>query len=254
MADVTRTRARGIVRSGVWGLGVLLLWAGGTVLLYLVWLLWFTGVGTAQAQDELLQEFEGFETVEQTVEPTVDDEPTVTAPETRDQSAVAGASDRDEVELGTGVAVLEFERPGSSTRPVRDQPVVVVEGTSEAALRDGPGHYVSTADPGQEGNFAVAGHRTTYGQPFYHLDEIQPGDLVHVTARDGTRYSYEVLDGSSGDAPPGQHIIRPSETWVLGDDPRDTGGAVLTLTTCHPRFSAAYRLIVFAHLVDTVPS
>jgi sortase A len=234
-----------VVRGAVRGLGVALLWGGGTLLLYVVWLLWFTGVETAAVQQDMLQEFEGFATVEVPGDGT--DDPVVTEPDDG-----AGAEGEDGVEVGGGVAVIEFERPGQERAPVSDDPIVVVEGTTEAALRAGPGHYTFTADPGEPGNFAVAGHRTTWGAPFYDLDQIAPGDLVHVTTRDGTRHTYEVLDGSSGGGDPGQHIVSPRATWVLSADPMDTGGSVLTLTTCHPRWSATYRMIVFAQLVETV--
>lgn len=241
-AETTSRGGRTVLR----GLGYVLLWAGGTILLYVAWLLWFTGVETAAVQQDLLEGFDGFETV-------AADDPVVAAGP-GDAADGSAASDVGEVSIGSGVAVLEFERPGSADRPVRDEPVVVVEGTSVSALRAGPGHYSFTADPGARGNFAVAGHRTTYGAPFYDIEQIAPGDLVHVTTRDGTRYSYEVLGESSGGGRPGQHIVTPGETWVLDADPLGTGGRILTLTTCHPRFSAAYRLVVFGRLVETTPA
>lgn len=235
----------GLGRLALRGVGWLFVWLGATILLYLVWLLWFTGIGTADAQRELLDEFQGFEQAE-------GDDPLVVG---GDEQAEAEGTDGDAgVPTGSAVALLEFERPGESRRPVRQEPLVVVEGTDVATLTNGPGHYPFTAAPGEEGNFAVAGHRTTYGQPFYDMDQLVPGDLVHVTTRDGTRHTYEVLDGTSGGGDPGQHIITPNETWVLGADPVGTGGAVLTLTTCHPRFSATYRMIVFAQLVESVPA
>ena len=246
MASTGTTR---LVRGTVRGIGILLLWSGGTLLLYVGWLLWFTGVETAQVQQDLLEEFEGFGAADADAA----DDPTV-AVGADDLDAGEQPGSGEPVGVGSGIAVLEFERPGSDDPPVRDEPVVVVEGTTVRALRDGPGHYTFTADPGEQGNFAVAGHRTTYGAPFYDLDQVRPGDLVHVTVRDGTRYTYEVMGGSSGGGAPGQHIVSPRETWVLGADPQGTGGAVLTLTTCHPRFSATYRMIVFGQLVDTVPA
>lgn len=245
MSAGTGSRTRELARTGLRGVGLLMLWLGGTILLYVAWLLWFTGVETARAQDDLLATFDGFE------QPAVDggDDPTVVEPD----DAPTVAAD-EPVEVGDGVAVLQFERPGTDARPVLEDPVVVVAGTSMTVLRDGPGHYTETADPGEPGNFAVAGHRTTYGQPFHDLDQVAPGDLVHVTTRDGSRHTYEVLDGSSGGAAPGQHIVSPRDVWVIGPDPLGDGGSMLTLTTCHPRYSAAQRLVVFAQLVDSVPA
>ncbi len=225
-----------LVRSVGW----LFISAGAFLLLYLVWLLWITGFETGAAQEDLLGEFEGFgqaDTSGDLLAGASDDDPTL--------------GDGDATLLdGTGIAVMEFERPGSDESIVRDKPVVIVEGTSVGALQRGPGHYVNTAMPGQDGNFVVAGHRTTYGAPFYNLEEIAPGDLIHVTMKNGDRFTYSVLDDSSGGAAAGQHIIRPTETWVLDRDPVGVGGPMLTLTTCHPRFSATYRLIVFAELVS----
>lgn len=231
----------GPLRRVARGIGMVLVWAGGTVLLYVVWLLWFTGIETARVQDDLLDDFDGFAAAE----------PAEVSGDPTDDPVVAGAGDGDGRDVGAGLAVLEFERPGSQERPVRDEPVVIVEGTTYEALTRGPGHYVTTAMPGGEGNFAVAGHRTTNGQPFYDLDQVRPGDLMHVTDRDGVRHTYEVLDGSSGGGDPGQHIVRPNETWVLGPDPLGTGGDLLTLTTCHPRFSATHRMVVFGQLVGS---
>lgn len=104
----------------------------------------------------------------------------------------------------------------------------------------GPGHYPQTASPGADGNFAVAGHRTTYGAPFFHLDELRDGDEVHVTDTDGSRHVYEVRM---------QRSVSPGDVLVIGPDPLQTGRATLTLTTCNPRFSNRERLVVHAELV-----
>lgn len=113
----------------------------------------------------------------------------------------------------------------------------VVEGTSENDLRRGPGHYLGTALPGQPGNVGIAGHRTTYGAPFFRLDELAPGDPVYLTDRTGRTWVYKVS------RPP--LVVSPGDVAVL--DP--TPFAQLTLTTCNPRFEATSRLVVFARLV-----
>ena len=110
----------------------------------------------------------------------------------------------------------------------------VVEGVGLPELKTGPGHYPSTPMPGQPGNVAVAGHRTTYGAPFFRLDELQAGDPILVTTRQGA-FRYEVTE---------RKVVRPEETEVL-DATTDNR---LTLTTCEPRFSTAKRLIVVAAL------
>jgi sortase A len=90
--------------------------------------------------------------------------------------------------------------------------------------------------PGQPGNAVLSGHRTTYGKPFADLDLLEPGDQILVETAVGVS-TYEVRESL---------IVAPTDTWVA--DPRN--GAWLTLTTCHPRFSAAQRLIVHAEMVD----
>jgi sortase A len=112
----------------------------------------------------------------------------------------------------------------------------VVEGVGVPDLKKGPGHYPTSPMPGQPGNAAIAGHRTTYGAPFYRLDELHPGDEIRVTTRQGRfRFSVESTE-----------IVKPSQTEVL-DPPKD-GLAHLTLTTCNPRYSARQRLVVHAVL------
>lgn len=112
----------------------------------------------------------------------------------------------------------------------------VVEGVTRADLRNGAGHMPTTPLPGQPGNAVISGHRTTYGAPFHELDQLEPGDLIEVETALGV-HTYAVRESI---------IVRPTELWVVGDRP----GGWLTLTTCHPKYSARQRLIVFAELVD----
>jgi len=110
----------------------------------------------------------------------------------------------------------------------------VVEGVELSQLRKGPGHYAGTPLPGQPGNSSIAGHRTTYGAPFYRLDEMRPSDPILVSTAQGA-FRYEVSR---------VFIVKPSQVEVL----KPTTGNQLTLTTCNPRFSAAERLVVVADL------
>lgn len=112
----------------------------------------------------------------------------------------------------------------------------VVEGVRVSDLKNGAGHMPFTPLPGQPGNAVISGHRTTYGQPFHELDELVAGDLIYVDTAIGT-HTYEVRD---------VFVVDPTALWVT--EPRD--GSWLTLTTCHPKFSARERLIVQAELVD----
>lgn len=111
----------------------------------------------------------------------------------------------------------------------------VVHGVRTADLRNGAGHMPETALPGQPGNSVISGHRTTWGQPFHELDALDPGDRIEVETALGT-HIYAVRE---------IRIVKPSDVWVA--DPRE--GAWLTLTTCHPKFSARQRLVIGAELV-----
>lgn len=124
--------------------------------------------------------------------------------------------------------------------PKLDVDVVVVEGTSLAALRAGAGHYPASAMPGEVGNVAIAGHRTTYGRPFNRVDELTTGDKVILTTPIG-RHVYKI----TGDP----FVVEPTD-WSAVEDFPDRG-SFLTLTSCHPEGSAAYRIVVRARLVRT---
>ena len=117
----------------------------------------------------------------------------------------------------------------------------VVQGVSEDDLREGPGHYPQTVLPGQKGNAAIAGHRTTYGAPFFRLNELSVGDDIYITDTAGRSFVYRVS------SPP--VVVSPSDVAVLDPAPY----AQLTLTTCNPRYSATSRLIVFARLTNRPP-
>lgn len=121
--------------------------------------------------------------------------------------------------------------------PKIDVDVVVVEGTSLAALRAGAGHYPDSPLPGEAGNVAIAGHRTTYGKPFNRLDELEPGDKVTLTTPIG-RHVYEITSR------PG--VVDPGDWSIINDVPR---GSWLTLTSCHPEGSASHRIFVHAKLI-----
>ena len=111
---------------------------------------------------------------------------------------------------------------------------IVVAGTSTAELRKGPGHYANTPLPGQLGNAAIAGHRTTFGAPFYRINELVAGDEIKVTTLEGV-FIYRVTE---------QLIVRPNDISVIAP----TADAELTLTSCHPRFSASQRIVIKAKL------
>ncbi|MFG2808806.1 class E sortase [Streptomyces massasporeus] len=124
----------------------------------------------------------------------------------------------------------------------------VLEGTATGTLKKGLGHYAETARLGQRGNFAVAGHRRTYGDPFKDFPELRRGDVVVLT--DGTTWFTYRIDK-------GPYKTVPSDIEVIDPVPRTSGytrsGRYLTLTTCEPEWGHSHRLIVWAHLDSTQP-
>src|SRR3954463_13568101 len=116
---------------------------------------------------------------------------------------------------------------------------VVVKGTGTGDLRKGPGAYPQTPLPGAPGTVAIAGHRTTYGAPFRHIDRLRKGDPITVTMPYG-RFIYRVER---------RRIVDPNAIWVINR----VGYSRLVLTACHPLYSAAERIVVFARLVRAQP-
>jgi sortase A len=123
---------------------------------------------------------------------------------------------------------------GRITIPALDEKYVFVSGVSSEELKKGPGHYPTTALPGERGTVGIAGHRTTYAAPFRNIDELERGDRIVVRMPYGRfRYSVE-----------GRIVVSPTNTRSL----RRVGHDRLALTTCHPPFSAAKRMVVTATL------
>ncbi|MGY1856542.1 class E sortase [Modestobacter sp. SYSU DS0290] len=210
------------------GVGELLVTAGVVVLLFVVYEVYVTDLLADRRQDQLSQE----------LHETWDAQP-------------AAPEQLVEPPVGEPLGVLHVPRLGA------DWARVVLQGTTEDELSQGPGHYAGTAMPGQQGNFAVAGHRVGRGSPFLDLDQLQPGDPIVVETA-GSWYVYRVLGDPADGGPgiPGQQIVTPEEVSVIAPTPGAPGappsGAYLTLTTCHPKYSARQRLIVHA-VLDGAP-
>ncbi len=145
--------------------------------------------------------------------------------------------------VGVGDALTRIKIPALSVD------TVVVEGTTTSALRAGAGHYAQTALPCENGNMAIAGHRTTYGKPFANIDQLKPGDTITLETPIG-RCDYEVEKAPAPfRSPAGMQaawIVAPNDLRVIDNDPAK---AELTLTTCHPKGSAKERLIIRARKV-----
>ena len=116
----------------------------------------------------------------------------------------------------------------------------VVEGTDVDSLRKGPGHYPDTPLPGDPGTTAIAGHRTTYGAPFRHIDDVHRGQPITI------------------DMPDGRFVYRVEQTKIVDDQDlsvlEKVGYQRLVLSACHPLYSAAQRIIVFARFVRREPA
>lgn len=143
------------------------------------------------------------------------------------------------VPVGAGLTRLRIPKLGVD--------VMVVQGTTPAALRAGAGHYVDTPLPGEVGNIGIAGHRTTYGRPFNRIDEMTAGDVVELETPFEV-FTYTVIPGFEGH--PNPWVVLPTQYEVLS---QNVQGKMLTLTTCHPKGSAAQRLILRLELTSSQP-
>ncbi len=218
------------MRRVVGATGRVLVTLGVLILLFVGYQLWGTGLYTAREQSRLKDQFA--HTLKQTSATSATVAPGTTATTTPPPPPPSGDA----------VAMIRIPKIGVDN--------AVVQGVKVEDLRKGPGHYPDTPLPGQLGNAAIAGHRTTYGQPFNRLDELKPGDEIKVTTLQGT-YRYLVDTQTDADGKPSGHIIvQPSQVEVLNPTPDPARPnfdlATLTLTTCNPKFSAVERLVVKA--------
>ncbi|MDZ7837646.1 MAG: class E sortase [Actinomycetota bacterium] len=130
--------------------------------------------------------------------------------------------------------------PAKITIPSIEVEAVAYEGTDRETLKQGPGHIIGTPFPGEVGRCTISGHRTTDGAPFNRVDELVEGDLIYIDTVSGDTFVYTVTS---------QEIVRPTDVHVLeGNDKKE-----LLLTACHPKYSAAYRIIIYAELVNIYP-
>jgi sortase (surface protein transpeptidase) len=226
-------RRSGRLRALTQGLGELLVTGGVVVLLFVAYELFVTDLLNDRRQAELNEQVQA---------------------EWRERPAGPAAA---EPAVGDPLAVLYIPRLGADYRRV------VLEGTAEEQLSQGPGHYPGTAKPGEQGNVAIAGHRVGKGSPFLDLDRLVPGDPVVLETADEW-LTYRVLGDpvrADFDADPsgipGRQVILPTQMDVVSPTPdaaadAPASGAYLTLTTCHPRFSARQRLVIHA-VLDGAP-
>lgn len=202
--------------------------AGLILLFYTAYLLWGTGVYTAQQQEQAAQELAS--------NPLVGEEQL-------SNGDIPPARPAEPVALGSPLFTMKIPKLAVET--------AIVEGVGREELKKGPGHFPDCADvgdgvecvegaayPSEEGNVAISGHRTTYGAPFFNLHQLEKGDVIDVVSG-RARYRYQVR---------GQEIVDPVAGYNVVEQ---HGRSELTLTTCHPRFSAAQRLIIHADYVGS---
>lgn len=207
-----------LIRGAAGLLGEVLVTLGVVLLLFVGWQLWWTDVVSDADAAQVVA------TIERQL-----DEPD------------SGLVQPPQAKLGDAYAIIRIPRFGAGfARPL-------YEGTTRDVLQRGIGHYTGTALPGEIGNFAVAGHRTTYGKPFNKIAELREGDVILVE----TAQSYFVYRVS------GHQIVPPSQASVLlpvPDQPdAEADAALLTMTSCHPEYSARERYVVHAALDATYP-
>ena len=206
------------MRRVVGAIGRAFITVGVLILLFVAYQLWGTGLYTAREQNDLQRQFNA------TLATAAQDTPATSEPAPPPPPE------------GDAVARLRIPKIGIDS--------IVVNGVTRDDLRKGPGHYPDTPLPGQEGNAAIAGHRTTYGAPFGDLDQLGEGDLIQVRTLQGS-FKYRVSE---------QLIVNPRDIAVLLPTPVDPDAlgegfvATLTLTTCNPKYSAAQRLVIHADL------
>ena len=213
-------------RGAAFWVGVALILAGLVLLGYVAWQFFGTNLVAHRKQQKIIDQTE------------------------RIWSGKAGASGSAKgVELHGAQALVRIPKLG------RHYVVPVLKGTSLDVLAQGFGHFPGTANPGQVGNYAIAGHRVTHGEPLRDMPKLRPGDKVVVQTRNRD-FTYRL------DTNPNKLIVSFKDVWVIDKLPTNPAGGVepaqrpgqrlITLTTCSELFHTDNRMIVFGHLVKTV--
>lgn len=230
------------VRVLVRTLSELCITIGTLIVLFVVYVLFWTGVKADSEMnhqiDQLQKQWSKGSVAQRSKAPTA--APAAGSPKT--PTATESPKAPGPYAYGKPFAVMYIPRLGFTwNKPV-------LEGTGTDVLKKGLGHYRGTAQLGQVGNFAVAGHRRTYGDPFKDFPELRRGDAVVLT--DGTTWFTYRIDK-------GPYKTLPTDIEVIDPVPRTSGyttpGRYLTLTTCEPEWGHSHRLIVWAHLDSTQP-
>lgn len=227
-----------MIRAAVRSVGELCITLGALLLLFVAWQLWWTDVEAGREQREITAELRDAWGDADALTPQPDDLTPVVEPPPPQEPPVPA-----DPEHGESFALVHIPRFGAGYVVPADEGVSL-----EDVLNDGVlGHYPDTALPGEVGNFALAGHRVTYGRPLHRIAELRPGDAVVVETEDAW-YVYRMRD---------HQIVTPDRVDVVAPVPNDPGAEpserLLTLTACHPMYSAQQRYVVHAVLESWQP-
>ena len=250
-------------RFYVGNLGKILIATGVLLFGFVAYQLWGTGIEYAAAQNALESEFDqrleaiGLDATADEVPNRPVDAPSALQPVGTPSEPVGNvnapvlvpADNNGMVPVAVDLSDVAIEKPAPIVIPgeafarldiprIHDDPMFVVPGVALTDLKKGPGHYNDTPLPGTLGNSAIAGHRTTYGAPFFDVDKLQSGDELIVTMADtGERFVYLVTY---------TQVVSASDYWVVTTSNPDV--AELTLTSCHPKYTARDRIVVHSVL------
>ena len=248
-------RGRRFAARGLWSGAEMIVTLGVVLLLLVVHQLWWTN---RQARADARHKVQSLE--QEWGRPGGADDGVPSAPS--DEGASTDA-DTDTAGEG-GDAPAGGGRTAAAAAPRWDQAYAVIriprlgltapvaQGISKSGVLDKGyvGHYPGTAGPGLPGNFALAGHRNTHGEPFRYINRLRAGDRITVRTRERT-YTYRVDQVLPQTAPRDVGVVRAvPRSLVKPSYGYSTPGSYLTLTTCTPEFSSAYRLVVWAKLVS----
>lgn len=212
--------------------GLVLVLAGMGTLGYVVWELFGTTIVSKQTQQRIVDELQA----------------EWSAPAGRSSQPDAWTAKENRARLGDATALIRIPAFGD------DYVVPVIEGIGDAELARGFGHFPGSANPGKRGNYALAGHRITHGEPLRYMPELGPGDEVVVETRDAV-FTYELVTN------PSDLVVTFEDVWVVDPLPTNPDGGIqpaqkpgqrlITLTTCAELFATEYRMVAFGRLVDT---
>jgi sortase A len=217
-------------RGASFWLGIALVVAGLAVLGYVAWQFFGTNIVAKQKQQSIVEQ---------------------TQKAWKSEGGAGASGTATGVDLKGAEALIRIPRFG------KNYVMPVQKGVSERVLAEGYGHFTGSADAGGRGNYALAAHRVTHGEPLRDMPELRPGDEIIVQTRDKT-YTYRL------DTDPNKLIVTFADVWVIDKLPKNPRGGVeppqrpgqklITLTTCAELFHTDNRMIAFGHLVDTTPT